>query len=85
MLPELLFLLNRRVSRGLALEDHQLNELALWASQGEVVVVREIQKKYEEVLQKKVTKSAIYKLLHRHHWRKVFPRPHHPNQNKDEM
>ncbi|WP_342271541.1 winged helix-turn-helix domain-containing protein [Candidatus Tisiphia endosymbiont of Parasteatoda lunata] len=55
------------------------------ASQGEVVVVREIQKKYEEVLQKKVTKSAIYKLLHRHHWRKVFPRPHHPNQNKDEM
>ena len=55
------------------------------ASQGEIVVVREIHKKYEEVLQKKVTKSAIYKLLHRHHWRKVFPRPHHPNQNKDEM
>ena len=55
------------------------------ASLGKVVVVREIQKKYEEVLQKKVTKSAIYKLLHQHGWRKVFPRPHHPNQNKDEM
>ena len=55
------------------------------ASQGEVVVVGEIHKKYEEVLQKKVTKSAIYKLLHRHSWRKIFPRPHHPNQNKDEM
>lgn len=55
------------------------------ASKGEIVVVGEIQKKYEEVLQKKITKSAIYKLLHRHSWRKVFPRPHHPNQNKEEM
>lgn len=55
------------------------------ASQGEVVIVREIHKKYEEVLQKKVTKSAIYKLLHRHGWRKIFPRPNHPNQNKDEI
>ncbi|WP_417905436.1 winged helix-turn-helix domain-containing protein [Candidatus Tisiphia endosymbiont of Micropterix aruncella] len=55
------------------------------ASQGEIVVVREIQKKYEEVLQKKVTKSAIYKILHRHCWRKVSPRPHHPKHNKDEM
>ncbi|WP_410520809.1 winged helix-turn-helix domain-containing protein [Candidatus Tisiphia endosymbiont of Dascillus cervinus] len=31
-------------------------------------------------MQKKVTKSAIYKILHRHCWRKVFPRPHHPKQ-----
>jgi transposase len=55
------------------------------ASQGEVVIAREIHKKYEEVLQRKVTKSAIYKLLHRHGWRKIFPRPHHLNQNKEEM
>lgn len=55
------------------------------ASQGEIVIVGEIHKKYEEVLQRKVNKSAIYKLLRRHGWRKVFPRPHHPNQNKDEI
>lgn len=55
------------------------------ASQGEVVVVGEIHKKYEEVLQRQVNKSAIYKLLHRHNWRKVSPRPHHPNENKDKM
>ena len=55
------------------------------ASQGEVVVVGEIHKKYEEVLQRQVNKSAIYKLLHRRNWRKVFPRTHHPNENKDKM
>jgi transposase len=55
------------------------------SAQGEVIVVSEIHKKYEEVLQRKVNKSAIYKLLHRHGWRKVLPRPHHPKQNQDKM
>lgn len=55
------------------------------ASKGEIVTVGEIHKKYEEVLQKKITKSSIYKLLHRHSCRKVFPRPHHPKQNKEDM
>ena len=33
---------------------------------------------YEQVLGRKVPKSTIYRMLARHGWRKVAPRPRHP-------
>ena len=33
---------------------------------------------YEEVLGRKVPKSKVYRMLARHGWRKVMPRPRHP-------
>lgn len=48
------------------------------AVQGKVVTLREIKAAYEEKTKRKLkTFSQIYKLLHRHKWRKIKPRPKH--------
>ena len=33
---------------------------------------------YEQILGRKVPKSTVYRMLARHGWRKVMPRPRHP-------
>lgn len=55
------------------------------ASSGTIVEVRRILKAYEDLVERKVHKSMLYKLLHRHGWRKVFPRPNHPNHNIEKI
>ena len=59
-----------------------LETLKKKATTGSIVEVRGIHKAFESFVQKKIHKSMIYKLLHRHGWRKLSPRPHHPNQNR---
>src|ERR1035437_1951297 len=46
---------------------------------GEILEVSEIINAYANKLNKKVSKSTVYDLLHRHDWRKVMPRSEHPN------
>ncbi|ABM42872.1 hypothetical protein Ajs_2730 [Acidovorax sp. JS42] len=48
------------------------------AQAGGVLTVSEIQRAYEERTGKAVAPSTIYRLLDRHGWRKVVPRPRHP-------
>jgi transposase len=48
------------------------------ATQGEILMVREVKKAYEEAVGHAVPKSTIYRMLARHGWRKITPRPHHP-------
>jgi transposase len=43
-----------------------------------MLTVAEIQRAYEQRLGKAVAPSTIYRLLQRHGWRKVVPRPRHP-------
>jgi len=38
---------------------------------------------FEKRIGLKVSKSTIYRLLHRHNWRKIVPLPFHPEQNKE--
>jgi len=45
---------------------------------GGILEVSRIQRAYEEKIGHKVFPSTIYDLLHRHGWRKIAPRPHHP-------
>lgn len=45
---------------------------------GGVIVATDIKKQYEEVVGRKVPKSTIYRLLSRHDWRQIVPRPRHP-------
>ena len=45
---------------------------------GNVVKVAEIQAAYEARVGKAVPNSTIYRMLGRHGWRKVAPRPRHP-------
>ena len=48
------------------------------AQSGGVLTVAEIQMAYQEQVGKAVAPSTIYRLLDRHGWRKVVPRPRHP-------
>jgi transposase len=48
------------------------------AAQGEIVTAKLIKKAFEQRLGHDVDASTIYRLLQRHRWRKVMPRPIHP-------
>jgi transposase len=48
------------------------------AERGEIATVAEIQRAFEAQIGQEVDDSTIYRLLHRHGWRKLMPRPRHP-------
>jgi transposase len=48
------------------------------AQAGGMLTVSEVQQAYRECAGKEVARSTIYRLLERHGWRKVVPRPRHP-------
>lgn len=48
------------------------------ANAGGMLKVAEIQKAYEQRIGRSVAASTVYRLLERHGWRKVVPRPRHP-------
>lgn len=52
------------------------------ANAGGVLKVAEIQQTYEKRVGKSVAPSTIYRLLERHGWRKVVPRPRHPKADR---
>jgi transposase len=48
------------------------------AESGEIATVAQIQSAFEERVGHQVDDSMIYRLLNRHGWRKLMPRPQHP-------
>jgi transposase len=40
---------------------------------------------FEAEVGHEVDESTIYRFLHRHRWRKLVPRPHHPKANAQEQ
>lgn len=60
-------------------EDDFIEPYLEQASRGGILIVREIHKSYEEQFKRKVNHSVIYRLLYRHGWRKIAPRPSHPH------
>ena len=48
------------------------------ASAGGVLKVTEVQQAYEARVGKAVPDSTVYRVLERHGWRKLTPRPRHP-------
>ena len=55
----------------------------LEASQaGHIAIARTIKKAFEDSLGHRLATSTIYRLLRRHHWRKVVPRPKNPRSSK---
>jgi transposase len=55
------------------------------AAQGEIATAEEIQQVFEAEVKHAVHISSIYRLLDRHGWRKLVPRPHHPKTNPEEQ
>lgn len=48
------------------------------AKVGKMATAALIQKAFEQLVGETVDPSTIYRLLQRHSWRKLVPRPHHP-------
>ena len=59
-------------------ESKLLSSFTEKASKGGVLVVSEIKAYYESKVGHFVPKSTIYRMLSRHGWRKIAPRPRHP-------
>ena len=53
------------------------------ASHGGILVVSEIKRVFEALVGHRVAKTTIYRMLDRHDWRTIIPRPQHPNSNAE--
>jgi hypothetical protein len=54
------------------------------ADAGQLVTIHTIMEKYVQATGKACSDTTIYRLLKRHGWRKVTPRPEHPGKASDE-
>ena len=73
---------NRRMS--FEQEAHFLDQFLEMAEAGQLVTVKAILEKFEEATGKPSNTATIYKLLKRHGWRKIQPRPCHPGKASPE-
>lgn len=73
----------RRENLSVEAEQKLLGSFLEKAQAGEVLVVSEIQSSYEEAVGRRVPKSTVYRMLSRHGWRKIAPRPRHPKSNPE--
>jgi transposase len=55
------------------------------AETGEVASAGQIKRAFEDQVDHEVDESTIYRLLNRNGWRKLVPRPVHPQANKEEQ
>lgn len=62
-------------------EKELINKFEKEAEQGGIVEVSRIHKAVEEKAQKKIAKTTTYRMLNRHNWRQIIPRPSHPKSN----
>lgn len=53
------------------------------AEHGGILVVSEIKRAFESIVGRKVAKTTIYRMLARHDWRTIVPRPRHPKSSEE--
>ena len=68
----------RRANLSLEEEKKMLGQFFTKAKSGEILVVNEVKAAYEEAVGHSVPNSTVYRMLARHGWRKIAPRPRHP-------
>ena len=66
-------------------ERELLRPLFEQAGKGEIATATHIKHLFEERVGHEVDDSTIYRLLERHEWRKLVPRPFHPQADKEEQ
>jgi len=72
----------RRTQReNMTLEEEKalLARFAKAAGAGEMLNIHDLKAAYEKAIWHETSKSTIYNLLARHGWRKLMPRPFHPD------
>lgn len=62
-------------------EKQLINSFKEKARRGQIATASEIQQVYEQLCGFEVHKTTIYRLLERHQWRKIVPRPAHPKKD----
>ena len=65
----------------LAEEKALLARFAKAAGAGEMVNILELKAAYEQAIGHPTSNSTVYNLLARHGWRKLMPRPYHPERD----
>ena len=65
----------------LAEEKALLTRFARAAGAGEMLNIHDLKAAYEKAIGHATSDSTVYNLLHRHGWRKLMPRPHHPKRD----
>lgn len=71
----------RRANLSLEEETGLLGGFFRKAEKGGILVANEVKAAYEKAIGREVPKSTIYRMLARHGWRKVAPRPRHPKSD----
>jgi transposase len=75
----------RNASLTIAEEEAFLAPFFARAARGEIATATEIHHAFEAHLGRAVHRSTIYRLLERHSWRKLVPRPMHPHADPAEQ
>jgi len=75
----------RRENLTLQNEKNIIDKFQENAQNAEILDVYKIKKYYEDILGKEVNKTTIYRMLDRHDWRKITPRPTHPKSSPEAM
>jgi transposase len=75
----------RRAYLSIEQEEKFLESFIEKASSGQISTVREIKKALEKRLGHEIHKTTVYRLLKRHGWRKITPRPFHVQAKKEEQ
>jgi len=66
-------------------ERSMLSKIENMGDCGRILEIGPIKKLYEDIAGKKVHKTVVYRMLARHNWRKITPRPSHPKNNNEAM
>ncbi|NTW07681.1 MAG: hypothetical protein HGA29_07540 [Syntrophaceae bacterium] len=66
-------------------ERNLLEQIRSKAEQGSIITASAVKVRIEEKTGKAVSEDYIYDVLHRHGWRKVMPRPRHPNADNEKQ
>jgi transposase len=70
-----------RENMTLAEEKALLDGFAKAAGAGEMLNIHDLKAAYEEAIGHPTSDSTIYNVLNRHDWRKLMPRPFHPDRD----
>jgi transposase len=71
----------KRENMTVAEEKALLARFAKAAGAGEMLNIHDLKRAYERQIGHKTSSSTVYDLLGRHGWRKLMPRPFHPQQD----
>ena len=75
-----------RIRENMSFEEEAalLEQFKAKAEKGQLVETGEIKEAYDKAIGHKSGSGQIYRVLHRHGWRKVMPRSKHPQKASDE-